>query len=73
MLHFPVVLFDTAYWRDLLAWVRDELLSRRMISPEDVDLLATTDDPADAVEIVIDCYERRCAEVPSAPHKADAQ
>jgi uncharacterized protein (TIGR00730 family) len=73
VLHFPVVLFDTAYWHDLLEWVRDELLSHRMISPDDVELLAATNDPEAAVATVIDCYERRCAHVPAAPRKADAQ
>jgi predicted Rossmann-fold nucleotide-binding protein len=44
-----------------------------MISPEDVDLLHLTDDPKDAVDVVLDCYDRRCAQVPAAPQKADAQ
>ncbi len=35
-----------------------------MISPSDVDLLHVTDDPEEAVEVVVDCYERRCAETP---------
>src|SRR5438093_6675734 len=71
--NFPVVLFDSDYWDELLEWVRDELLRARMISPDDVELLALTDDPAEAVEIVVDCYERRCAQVPAAAHKEDAQ
>jgi uncharacterized protein (TIGR00730 family) len=73
VLHFPVVLFDVDYWTELLAWVRAEPLADGMISPEDVDLLHVTDDPADAVEVVVDCYETRCAQVPTAPRKADAQ
>ncbi len=73
VLHFPVVLFDSDYWGEMLEWIRDELLRNRMISPDDVDLLALTDDPAEAVEIVVDCYERRCAQVPAAAHKQDAQ
>jgi uncharacterized protein (TIGR00730 family) len=64
--HFPVVLFDSAYWRGMLDWVRDELLAGGMISRADVDLLHVTDDPAEAVEVVADCYERRCAETPAA-------
>jgi hypothetical protein len=36
-----------------------------MISPDDVALLHVTDDPADAVEVILDCYARRCAEVPT--------
>jgi uncharacterized protein (TIGR00730 family) len=71
--NFPVVLFDTDYWGELLDWVRIELLADGMISKEDLDLLYATDDPQEPVELVIDCYERRCAEVPAEPEKADAQ
>jgi len=71
--HFPVVLVGSDYWRDLLAWVRDEPLRDGMISPDDVELLSVTDDPTEAVETVISCFERRCAHVPAAAHKEDAQ
>jgi uncharacterized protein (TIGR00730 family) len=73
VLHFPVVLFDSAYWAGLLEWIRRELLERRMVSPDDLDLLSVTDDPGEAVERVVGCYERRCAESPAEPAKADAQ
>ena len=73
VLHFPVVLFDSDYWAELLQWVRAELLADGMISPEDLDLLHVTDDPDEAVAQVIDCYERRCATMPASPAKADAQ
>lgn len=73
VLHFPVVLFDSDYWAELLQWIRGEQLLDRMISPEDLDLLHVTDDVDDAVAQVLDCYERRCAEVPASPVKADAQ
>src|SRR5437016_7934630 len=73
VLHFPVVLFDSDYWQELLTWVRDELLADGMISPNDLDLLYVTDDLDDAVARVLECYERRCAQMPAAPVKADAQ
>jgi len=73
VLHFPVVLFDSDYWAELLTWIRDELLADRMISPEDLELLHVTDDVDQAVAYVLDCYERRCAGMPAAPAKADAQ
>jgi uncharacterized protein (TIGR00730 family) len=73
VLHFPVVLFDSDYWGELLGWVRGELLADHMISPEDLDLLFVTDDEDEAVAQVLECYERRCAELPVAPAKADAQ
>jgi uncharacterized protein (TIGR00730 family) len=73
ILDFPVVMFDSAYWRGLLDWIRDPLLGEGMISPEDWDNLHVTDDAEEAVGHVLTCYERRCAESPSAPAKADAQ
>ena len=44
-----------------------------MISADDVELLHVTDDTDEAVQLVLDCYERRCADVPAAPEKEDAQ
>ena len=73
VLHFPVVLFDSDYWEELLTWIRDELLADRMISPEDLQLLHVTDDVDQAAAYVLECYERRCAGMPAAPAKADAQ
>jgi uncharacterized protein (TIGR00730 family) len=73
VLHFPVVLFDTDYWGELLDWMRSELLADGMISPDDVELLHVTDDPEEAVTIVLESFERRSADMPAAPRKADAQ
>jgi uncharacterized protein (TIGR00730 family) len=73
VLHFPVVLFDRAFWHDLLGWVADELISDGLVSADDERLLFVTDDLAEAVQIVIDCHEDRCADVPSTPVKADAE
>jgi uncharacterized protein (TIGR00730 family) len=73
VLHFPVVLFDSEYWQGLLDWIRDPLLAQGMISPDDLELLVVTNEPAEAVETVVAGYERRLAETPAAPAKADAQ
>jgi uncharacterized protein (TIGR00730 family) len=61
--NFPVILFGAEYWRGLLDWVRGTLLAEGKISPEDLDLLVVTDDPAEAVRIIADCYEQYCAQV----------
>jgi hypothetical protein len=71
--HFPVVLYGRAFWKPMLAWVREQALPLGMVSPDDLDLLTVTDDPDEALACVLDCYERRCAEMPHAPRKADAQ
>jgi uncharacterized protein (TIGR00730 family) len=70
---FPIVLFGEDYWSGLIDWIRDRLLGEEMISPDDLNLLRVTDDPAEAVEIIADCYETRCARTPAEPAKADAQ
>jgi uncharacterized protein (TIGR00730 family) len=73
VLDFPVVLFNSNYWTRLLEFIRVDLLSRGMISPEDLELLHVVDDPAAAVEVVHECYRRRCAHETAEPAKADAQ
>ena len=73
VLHFPVVLFDTGYWRPLVDWIEKRALAEGMVSTEDLALLLLTDDPEEAVETIADCYERRCAAIPAEPEKADAQ
>jgi uncharacterized protein (TIGR00730 family) len=52
VLHFPVILFDAAYWQPLLDWIRDRLLADGMISVEDLALLTVTDDPQEVVRMV---------------------
>ena len=74
VLNFPVVLFGSDFWDELLEWVREEALADAMISPEDVELLHVTDDPAEAVRVIVDAYdERNDAPSPADPGKADAQ
>ena len=73
VLHFPVILFDSGYWRPLLDWIKGRLLSDGMISPDDLELLLLTDDAAETVGTIAECYERHCAEMPAEPEKADAQ
>ena len=71
--HFPVVLYDTDYWAELMGWVKGELLADGMISPNDLDLLFVTDDLDEAVERVRHGYKQRSSETPADPVKADAQ
>lgn len=73
VLNFPVVLIGREHWDGLLRWIQERPLALGMISPADEDLLYLTDDPAEAVEIVVRCYEERCAQAAAEPRKADAQ
>jgi uncharacterized protein (TIGR00730 family) len=56
--HFPVVLFDSDYWGEMLAWIKGELLADGMISSDDLALLHVTDDADEAVRLVLESYER---------------
>jgi uncharacterized protein (TIGR00730 family) len=49
---FPVILMGSEFWGGLLDWVRGALLEAGNISEDDPDLLAVTDDPHEAAEIV---------------------
>ena len=74
VLNFPVVLFDSGYWQELLDWINGPLLADGMISSDDVELLHVTDDPAEATRIVVASYdERNALPSPADPEKADAQ
>jgi uncharacterized protein (TIGR00730 family) len=73
VIHFPVVLFDSAYWAGLLGWIRERLLADAMISPDDVELLHITDSSEEAVARIVDAYAQRSARTPAEPQKADAQ
>ena len=73
VIHFPVVLFNSGYWKGLLDWVRERLLAEGMISSEDVDLLVASDDAEETVATVVAGYERRLSQPPPTPAKADAQ
>ncbi len=56
---FPLILFGRDYWKGLLRWLKTEVQARHgYISPGDLDLLRLTDDPGEAVRIILD-YERR--------------
>lgn len=54
---FPVVLIGTAFWGGLLDWVRDQLLTRGLIGPDDLGLVQMTDD----VDLVVDVCRRASA------------
>ena len=46
--HFPIVLFDSSYWKDLIGWLRHQTLTRGLVSEADLDLITVTDDVEEA-------------------------
>jgi uncharacterized protein (TIGR00730 family) len=57
--HFPVVLFGSDYWGEMIEWIKSEVLADGMISQADLDLLYVTDDPGEAVRVVLAHYDTR--------------
>lgn len=59
---FPVVLFDSDYWGEMLDWVRGEMLADGLVSPGDLELLHLTDEPEEAVQRIVEMIDARAAE-----------
>jgi uncharacterized protein (TIGR00730 family) len=56
---FPVVLFDSEYWKGFLDWLRTSALSRNFISEEDFHLLRVCDHPDEVIEVVESWYTKQ--------------
>lgn len=56
---FPVVLLGKAYWSGLVEWLRDRVAGEGKIDTADLGLFHVTDEPAEAVGLVIRARERR--------------
>jgi len=56
---FPVVMFDSSYWKGLLDWLRCCVLARGFIFEADFDLLRVCDHPDEAIEIVQRWYTKQ--------------
>jgi uncharacterized protein (TIGR00730 family) len=78
VLHFPVVLYDSAYWGGLLDWLRGRPMVEGKIGPDDLNLFQVCDEPAQALSFIQEMLTRSQATEPRAePHvqrrKGDAQ
>lgn len=50
--HFRVLLMGADYWEPMLRFIRETMVARGTIGPEDVELLRVTDDPEEAVRVI---------------------
>jgi hypothetical protein len=51
--NFPVILFGSAFWGGLLAWLRNTLLAEGKISHHDLDLLIVSDSPEEVRDLIL--------------------
>ncbi|MCX7822562.1 MAG: TIGR00730 family Rossman fold protein [Syntrophobacterales bacterium] len=49
---FPVILVGSDYWNGLIQWMKDVLLARNYISPEDLDIFMVIDNPKEVVRMI---------------------
>ena len=53
---FPVILYDSKFWKGFQEWLRGTVLTRGYVSEVDFDLLRICDDPTNVVETVQQWY-----------------
>jgi len=70
ILSFPVVLMGVDYWAPMLDFLRSTLLAAGTISPEDLDLLTTTDSPDEAVAAILRGMSVHRQSVTTAPKRS---
>jgi hypothetical protein len=61
----PIILVESDFWRGLLDWLRQTMVTARTIAPQDLDLIKVCDDPKEVVDAIFAHYEMRGLE-PSA-------
>jgi uncharacterized protein (TIGR00730 family) len=55
---FPLILFGSKQWKGLIRWMKEHLEATKYVSRGDLDQFKVTDDPQEAIDIILD-YERR--------------
>jgi len=51
---FPIILFGSEYWKPLLDFMKNTMVSYRTIDQKDIDLISLCDSPEEAVELIIE-------------------
>ena len=58
LVHFPIILVDSDYWKGLIDWIKEKLLQEEKISPEDFEIIHVVDTPEEAATIVEEFYKK---------------
>ena len=56
---FPVILFNSAYWKGFLEWLQGQALANGYITDDDLKLLRLSDEPKEVVDIIKSWYLRQ--------------
>ena len=55
---FPVILFDSKYWKPLLEWLKSTVYGHGNISKEDMDLFVLADEPKQVAQAIKRFYDK---------------
>ncbi|MFA5361724.1 MAG: TIGR00730 family Rossman fold protein [Candidatus Omnitrophota bacterium] len=55
---FPVVLLGKEYWSGLIDWMKENVLGRGCISPEDLDIFSVVDEPEEVIKSIREFYKK---------------
>ena len=66
----PIILVQESYWRGLIDWMKDRMISEGMIDAADMDLIKVIDEPRQVVEAIFNHYEKRGFEPSAAEREA---
>jgi len=66
----PIILVQESYWRGLIDWMKDRMVSEGMIDAGDMNLIKIIDEPRQVVEAIFEHYEKRGFEPSAAEREA---
>lgn len=55
----PIILVGSQFWSGLVEWFKTTLVTEKMISPEDMNLIQVIDEPKAVVDAIFTFYESR--------------
>jgi Predicted Rossmann fold nucleotide-binding protein len=55
----PIILVESSFWKGLIDWWRESMLTAGTIRPEDLDLITMIDDTDEVVSAIFNHYEKR--------------
>ncbi len=57
--NFPLVMYNNRYHSTLMRWLKNSMLAEGKISPEDLDIIVTTNSPEQTAQIIVDAHHAR--------------
>jgi uncharacterized protein (TIGR00730 family) len=55
---FPIIMVGKSYWHDMINWIKDKVLRENNISPDDLDIYHLVDTADEAVNTIVEFYEK---------------